>query len=1342
MLKAAMNTAAFKAARAMKKAASVEIQFDEVPDEILCGSHIDLKQWTIVLTDEGMKQLANQPTEEFYLVDGSQTTIPPMFRYFFEPTMAADGLISLNITGAKLVTNYGLTLVVRKNKNLKVIIMSGCSLIDDPAIREIGLNCPHLLELNISSCPALDGRGLAGVAEGCRLLRKLDVSRSRNIQNWSLMKVFYECSQLEEVRISHLPNISDIEIRALVQTCRNLVLVEAFECPYVSDQALGTLAQNCPDADYIDIGRTDMTYRITDVALLPLGQKCESLRVLKANGCHYLTDVGLSWLSEGCKTLEELYIAGCEKITDAGLRSIGKSCNVLKVLDISGCRLVSDIGLTSVTSGCRFLKSLNCQGLYLLSDPRLSAPKKGEKVEAWQTVVGVASLEKYCRDMETLNLSGCFRLNRALQNHVCCMANLKVLNLQGLKQASADAHTAVAKKCHQLEELNLSDCGEGLTNKAIAAYATNCKRLKILNLARCTVLKEYAMKAVGTCYQLEKLDLTGCSNLVDVGILPLCETGHCPRLRFLSIIDTNVTDTGVAWLAGRSNKTIQLLALKGTTVTEHGLRACRYGFPFSEMLHNDNFNGFWPKPRSADRVLLNNYYLCRRGVSLLQSKYRVWKAKERVIEIIKERMLYRAARTIQCAMRVVLAKMKMRASAQEVAELNRQASLVTSIFRMIMAKAERRRRERLRELEIQRMMAIKIQSCYRMHQAQLILAELQHNKYLHDLKVFYAASRIQAMGRCYFAKMLLRHTRKMKHAQETMLHRRTMLIQKLFRGYKARKIATVAKTAKKLQLARRHAAAITIHRKYRSVKLTRVLQARIEYRIRRYWASIKIQSHIRATLTRWYYYDMVEETKEYKKQMSATMLQSTWRMKSAVLAANKIRRNIAELLVAQNEAAVILQYFYRFATARLILQKLKAKKAAELAKVVELDLKATIKIQAFFRGTKGRMIFKEKMNMKKGRWKELFDEKQGKRFFYNKMTGEIRYRMPQDLLDLIPRPKCDNCGFYEANLECSDCEEVFCRTCFDQVHYGGRRKNHEFRAMFDYYDKRIDYGDGDFPCTWPSEVIQDEVQGWMLRVAPIREPVRTVGNWEQYNEVEKDGSAGRDFYFNRKTFEATYIEPAEVSAEDGSSVGGSVSEYQQNFDYAGQDPQGFQFRSYNSAGYYSSTGKWISAEKIEGYYDTNGNWIQGNGRASGRVMATGNTSLPSNNDQPYYNQTQYSQESYNQQPYYMQPYLAQQQTNQQMVSYGTNRKTPEQVALEQDEYSLESADSAGIAFCQPVGQYTGQELQVYDENQYGDDAFAGQYDNGEYWDGYAQGTGGASAKLKPTLSKKSRKQKK
>lgn len=44
-----------------------------------------------------------------------------------------------------------------------------------------------------------------------------------------------------------------------------------------------------------------------------------------------------------------------------------------------------------------------------------------------------------------------------------------------------------------------------------------------------------------------------------------------------------------------------------------------------------------------------------------------------------------------------------------------------------------------------------------------------------------------------------------------------------------------------------------------------------------------------------------------------------------------------------------------------------------------------------------------------------------------------------------------------------------------QVHGGGKRLRHEFRALYDFYGKRVDYGEGEFPSRWPSDVAQASV---------------------------------------------------------------------------------------------------------------------------------------------------------------------------------------------------------------------------------------------------------------------------
>lgn len=67
----------------------------------------------------------------------------------------------------------------------------------------------------------------------------------------------------------------------------------------------------------------------------------------------------------------------------------------------------------------------------------------------------------------------------------------------------------------------------------------------------------------------------------------------------------------------------------------------------------------------------------------------------------------------------------------------------------------------------------------------------------------------------------------------------------------------------------------------------------------------------------------------------------------------------------------------------------------------------------------------------------------------------------------------------------------------------------------------MDYGDGEFPSKWPSEIEQDEKDGWALRMFPRRKPVDVQGFWEQY----QDPQTGQEWFYNKETGEDTYIRP-------------------------------------------------------------------------------------------------------------------------------------------------------------------------------------------------------------------------
>lgn len=1183
--KESASAAALRALKALSKSTSAALRMDDVPYELLIGERVDLHRWTLLMSDKNLQTLSKSPNEYCHL-DGSQGEVPRMFDTYWKRQIATEGLQYLNISGAKEVTDYGITLVARKSPNLKELNITDCIKISDAGLREVGMLCPKINALIMSGCHGIEGGGLIAFAECCRFLIKLNVSRCKSLQKFSIAKLFFECKRLEEVDISHMREVGDEEIRALALNCPNMMYFNAKDSPYISDQSILALSQNCQDLDFVDVSRDKLTFRISDVSLLALGEKSKSLRVLRFSGCDQVTDVGLTWLAEGCHVLEELDMANCNRITDAGLRSIGASCHALTSINFSNAKLCTDVGLASISTGCPKLKKVNAHGLFLLSDPRLNAPQKGQKLEAWQAVVGVAALSKSCPELESMDLSGCFRLNQAFAGYVPNLTNLKCLTLVGCNQSTPESFAAIAHGCRKIQEINFSDCGKAVNHLSISAFAANCP-LRVVILHRCDGVKGGVMKALSTCDTLEKIDVSYSRFLTDIMVLPITEAGKVMNLKTVIFIGCElVTDTSLAWLASKTQN-IMTLSAKGSRMSRASVQAVKDRFPFSDMVATDSFLGFVPKHRIEDQKLINAFFIVRDGIIRLQARQRAYLAKVRVSGLAERRRRKRAIRVLQAMCRLFIAKNRVYYRRKQVKRINHCAVVLTSIFWMCIAHAKVRRRKLELYALFKVKMAIMIQLCWRKHRDYGRLLKLREEYRLYMVKCNFGATKMQSIVRMYFSKYRVLHVKQMKAARIALEHRKATEISRVYRGHLGRLRAHAAREERyRIQVLMARASK-KVQYAYRAHRTRCIVNERANYRSLRRRMCIKIQSVMRGALARLKTAEKLFEIHEAKINGAALKIQCRIRIKLARLAVAKMFEEANNILIQQNAAATVLQKYVRGNLARILLVKLKEEARLAMLRLVQLEMWAVVKIQSFVRGTWGRRRFDDLLRQKKGKWKELFDEDKQRRFFYNQLTGEIRWRMPQDLLDLIPNPTCDNCSQCKAEFECAVCNEIFCPHCFEAVHYGGRRRDHEFRTLFDYYGKRLDYGDGEFPCKWPSEVLQDEVQGWMLRVAPLREQTAQYGAWEEYKDVESNGAAGRTFYFNRETFETTYDMPHDVALVVGTGTythSQDQGQYTSTYNYAtGQWEESWDGNQaslqngdydYSSQGYYDSAGVW------------------------------------------------------------------------------------------------------------------------------------------------------------------------
>ena len=111
-------------------------------------------------------------------------------------------------------------------------------------------------------------------------------------------------------------------------------------------------------------------------------------------------------------------------------------------------------------------------------------------------------------------------------------------------------------------------------------------------------------------------------SIVSTRLLPICAIDKVVDLRQLVINNIEkLTDTSLSWIANGCYN-LSIFSFKGTSITKHGAKAVRDKFPYSEMVFNDNFCGYWPVPRIDDIKLLNHYYVMRKGIVAIQARAR------------------------------------------------------------------------------------------------------------------------------------------------------------------------------------------------------------------------------------------------------------------------------------------------------------------------------------------------------------------------------------------------------------------------------------------------------------------------------------------------------------------------------------------------------------------------------------------------------------------------------------------------------------------------------------------------------------------------------------------------
>jgi hypothetical protein len=242
-----------------------------------------------------------------------------------------------------------------------------------------------------------------------------------------------------------------------------------------------------------------------------------------------LTDAGVFAVAQFCPNLCSLRVTGNSVVTDVSLRTLGSFCPRLRTLDMSYCTQMSDSAAA-----------------YLIDISSL------EKLNVTKWGITDDFLRALCRSgllkLNELELSCCENLTDVGMSHLARGANIQLLRLsvRGCRSVGDAGLDAIVRACPRIQLIdvsyndNLSPGGLGMIGEL------SC--LRSLNATQCRYLTDATAELLARCVRLERVNLSWCCGLTDVGVGAL--VAKCTGLKDIKLSGCHfLTDVGVEFVA-------------------------------------------------------------------------------------------------------------------------------------------------------------------------------------------------------------------------------------------------------------------------------------------------------------------------------------------------------------------------------------------------------------------------------------------------------------------------------------------------------------------------------------------------------------------------------------------------------------------------------------------------------------------------------------------------------------------------------------------------------------------------------------------------------------------------
>uniref|UniRef100_A0A8C9W3R8 F-box and leucine rich repeat protein 17 n=1 Tax=Scleropages formosus TaxID=113540 RepID=A0A8C9W3R8_SCLFO len=261
-------------------------------------------------------------------------------------------VMEINISDCRKVQDAGVHALASRCPGLLRYTAYRCKQLSDASLIAIATHCPLLQKVHVGNQDKLTDHALKKLGENCRELRDVHLGQCYGISDEGMVALAKGCLKLQRIYMQENKLVTDKSVRAFAEHCPELQFVGFMGCSVTSQGVIHlTGLKHLSSLDLRHISE------LSNETVMEVVRNCRSLRSLNLCLNWSISDRCVEIIAKEGRSLKELYLVSC-KITDYALIAIGQYSSTIETVDAGWCKEITDQGATQIAQSSKSLRYL------------------------------------------------------------------------------------------------------------------------------------------------------------------------------------------------------------------------------------------------------------------------------------------------------------------------------------------------------------------------------------------------------------------------------------------------------------------------------------------------------------------------------------------------------------------------------------------------------------------------------------------------------------------------------------------------------------------------------------------------------------------------------------------------------------------------------------------------------------------------------------------------------------------------------------------------------------------------------------------------------------------------